>query len=162
MAYGPHTGEEFAEIIISLHQVGVDVVIAGQWSIAAFEAEHPLSETQDWLEENPPVSRRLDITCSKQNQASVESVLLMLGFRIQEKSPEEMLFEDSRGYSVSIMLFRPARDGGRIYSQLGPDGEDWYYPPECVTNGRLGSVPVRTEGPEGIDKARAALSSDET
>jgi hypothetical protein len=161
MAKGPHAGEKFGEIVFALHQSGVEVVVGGHWSIAAFDAEHPLLETQTWLKENPPVGF-LDIACPEQHRAAAESVLMMLGFRLQEKSPEEMHFEDSTEHAVRVSLFRPARDGGRIYPQGGPDGEDWYFRPECVTSGRLGSVPVRTEGPEGLEKARAALSSDET
>jgi hypothetical protein len=130
----------------------------GLWAIAAYYVENPSVEGQEWLMKHPP-GGAIDLACPEQDRAAAESVLEALGFRLRKVS-EELRFEDARSYGVNLWLFRRARDGGRIYPKGGLVGEDWYYPPECITNGRLGSVHVRTEGPDGLDRTRAAQACD--
>ena len=160
MAMGPNTDEEAGAIVSALHEGGVDVVVAGHWSITAFNAENPSPETQAWLEEHSPAGA-IDLACPGQDRTAAKSVFRVLGYSLREESDRALRFEDARFYVVNLTLFRWARDSGRIYSESGLAGEDWYYPPESITNGRLGSVRVRTDGPDGLDKARAALASDE-
>jgi hypothetical protein len=156
---GPSTIEEAGAVVRALYAGTVDVVVAGYWAIVAFETEYPSPEGQAWLVKHPLVGP-IDLACPTQDRAAAEMVLAALGFRLREETERELRLENDRNCVVHIWLFRRASDGGRIYPGGGPAGEDWYYPPECVTTGRLGSVLVRTEGPEGLARTRTALPSD--
>src|SRR5262249_51247623 len=159
VAIGPATDDEAAAIVAALQAGEVDVVVAGYWAIVAFECEKPTSEGQAWLLEHPRVGP-IDLACPANDRAVAESVLAALGFRLSEDGDRNLRFENDRDSAVNLSLFKRARDGGRVYAGGGITGEDWYYPPECVTTGRLGCVVVRTEGPDGLDRTRAALQSD--
>jgi len=159
MALHSKTVEEAAAIVSALHAEAVDVVVAGHWSIAAYDAEHPSPETQEWLTKHPP-SAMIDLACPEKDRAAAESALSALGFSLRDETERSLRFEDARTFVVTLSLFRLARDGGRVYPKGGIAGEDWYYPPECVTSGRLGSVPVRTEGPDGLERTRVVQACD--
>lgn len=146
-------------VVSALLDAAVDVVVAGHWAIAAFEAQHPSPEGQAWLLKHPPAGA-IDLACPEEHRATAQSVFEALGFRLHQESEEILRFEDARNHAVNLSLFRRARDGGRVYPKGGLAREDWYYPPECVTSGRLGTVHVRTEGPNGLERTRAAQACD--
>ena len=160
MNAGPKTPEQAGGIVKALQEGAIEIIVAGHWSIEAFEAAHPSKETEAWLEKHRPAGP-LDLACPVEDRERVEAALAALDFARRDEFDGSFRFEDRRGCIVNLTCFRRARDGGRIYPKLGLRGEDWYYPPECVVQGRLGSVPVKTEGPDGIDRARAAEAFDE-
>ncbi len=161
--------EKAGAIVGTLSARGVNVVVAGTWSIPAYLDDRPshyTDEYREWQMKYPPDGPlHLELACRFSDQPIVESVLQELGFTLFPERPgtysaDTLLFNDQQGDMVDIDFFRPARDGGRIYPKLVHD-QDWYYPPTTVSSGRLGSVAVQTEAPTDIDKARFATPQDE-
>jgi len=160
MNVSPKTPEEAGGIVKALQEGAIEIIVAGHWSIEAFGATHPSKETQAWLEKHPPAGP-LDLACPVEDRERVEAALAALGFALRDEFDGSFRFEGSRGCIVNVTCFRRARDGGRIYPKLGLRGEDWYYPPgvRCSGSVRLGAL--KTEGRDGIDRARAAEAFDE-
>lgn len=161
---------EFAgAVVAALMARGIDVVIDGPWSIPAYCDDRPSEQTdeyREWESKYPPDGPLdLDLECPFGDRTLSEEVLLQEGFTLSieltSRWSNDLVFKNERGDIIRLDFFRPARDGGRIFPRLGINDEGWYYPPQTVAPGILGSVRVRATAPTGLDQARSATPEDE-
>ncbi len=157
---GPKTPDDAGAIVQALTGRGVKVIVAGHWAIEAFSAHNPSAEARAWLKEHTAMGP-LDLACPFDDRALAETALAVLGFVFRGQIDGSSHFDNDQEVTVRVDYFRPSRDGGRIYPKLGPDGKDWYYPPETVCIGRLGALKVYTEAPIERVKPREARADDE-